>query len=208
MSTAAQIAANLANAQNSTGPRTDAGKAASSLNSLKHGLTAQTVLLPGEDEAAYRTMCQGMFASFDAIHVCEKELVQLLSETQWRLQRCVRLEAAILSENLPDFKALDIMSKHESRLKRQYSTTLKELRSLLDARGRAEASVMQNAVRIRRADKLRGTTTNLQEIGFVFSTRQVDAEILRQDTLSSANKTLNAGGPNSLADLLKMKLAR
>jgi hypothetical protein len=206
MSTSAQVTANLANAQHSTGPRTETGKAASSQNSLKHGLTAQTVLLPGEDEAAYRKMCEGMFDSFTAIHVCEKELVQLLSDTQWRLQRCARLETAILSENLPDFKALDIMSKHESRLKRQYSTTLKELRGLLDARGSAEASVMQNAVRIRRADKLQGTTTNLQEIGFVFSTEQVDAEILRQDTLSSANKALNTGGPNSLADLLKMKM--
>ena len=64
MSTAAQVTANLANAQHSTGPRTETGKAASSQNALKHGLTAKTVLLPGEDEAAYRKMCEGMFESF------------------------------------------------------------------------------------------------------------------------------------------------
>ena len=52
MSSTAQAIANIENAQRSTGPRTEAGKAASSHNALKHGLTAQTVLLPGEDEIA------------------------------------------------------------------------------------------------------------------------------------------------------------
>ena len=42
--------------------------------------------------------------------VPEKELVQLLCDTQWRLQRCGRIEAAILSGEVLDFKARDIMS--------------------------------------------------------------------------------------------------
>ena len=49
--TEAKIEANQANAQLSTGPRTEQGKAISSFNSLRHGLTAMTVLLPGEDPA-------------------------------------------------------------------------------------------------------------------------------------------------------------
>ena len=64
MSTQSQITANIANSQHSTGPRTEAGKAVSSQNALKHGLTAQTVLLPGEDEAAYRKMCEGFLCIF------------------------------------------------------------------------------------------------------------------------------------------------
>jgi hypothetical protein len=40
MTSAAQMAANQANAQKSTGPRTPAGKAAASHNSISHGLTA------------------------------------------------------------------------------------------------------------------------------------------------------------------------
>ena len=39
MSTKAQTTANIANAQHSTGPKTESGKAASSLNHLSHGLT-------------------------------------------------------------------------------------------------------------------------------------------------------------------------
>ena len=190
MSTIAQATANLANAQSSTGPRTEIGKAVSSQNALKHGLTAKTILLPGEDEAAYRKLCEGMFESFAPNGAPEKELVQLLCDTQWRLQRCGRIEAAILSEDVPDFKAIDIMSKHESRLKRQYSTTLKETRDLIDTRLTREKGQMQEAMCIRRADKVDGCTTNLQAIGFVFSNQQVDAAIQAEDALTLAKQVL------------------
>ena len=190
MATAAQITANIANSQHSSGPRTDAGKAASSTNSLKHGLTAKTILLPGEDEAAYRKMCEGMFETFDPAYEPEKQLVQLLCDTQWRLQRCGRIEAAILSADAPDFKALDIMSKHEARLKRQYSATLKEARDMIDARVTREEAEIREAMTIRRADKIDGCTTNLQEIGFVFSDDHVDDAIYAEDTLALAKKTV------------------
>ena len=53
MATAAQIEANRRNAQMSTGPKTEAGKARASLNSLKHGERAKVVVpvLPQEDPA-------------------------------------------------------------------------------------------------------------------------------------------------------------
>ena len=190
MSTEAQVAANIANAQSSTGPRTDAGKAASSQNALKHGLTAKSILLPEEDEAAYRKMCEGMFEKFAPGDVPEQELVQLLCDTQWRLQRCGRIEAAILSGEVLDFKALDIMSRHEARLKKQYSTTLKEAQDLINASLRHEQAQMKEAIKIRRADQVDGCTTNLREIGFVFSTEQVDAAIHREDTLAAASNVL------------------
>ena len=186
MSTSAQAAANLANAQHSTGPITDAGKAASSQNALKHGLTAKTVLLSGEDEAAYLKMCEGMFQSFAPAAAPEKELVQLLCDTQWRLQRCGRIEAAILSADVLDFKALDIMSKHESRLKKQYSVTLKEARDLIDTRLARRQAGMKEAITIRRADRKNNRSTDLQKFGFVFSIEEVDAAIQAQDALTLA----------------------
>jgi hypothetical protein len=190
MSTAAQATANLANAQHSTGPRTDDGKAASAQNSLKHGLTAKSILLPGEDEAAYQKMCEGMFESLGPDCTPEKELIQLLCDTQWRLQRCGRIEAAILSADVLDFKALDIMSKHEARLKKQYSITLKEARDLIGTRRKEQEAAMKDAMTIRRADKVDGCTTSLQKIGFVFSDEQVEAAIQAEDTLADAKKVL------------------
>ena len=49
MTTEAQIEANRANAQKSTGPRTPEGKATVAQNAVKHGLLARTAVLHGED---------------------------------------------------------------------------------------------------------------------------------------------------------------
>ena len=55
MTSQRKIEANRRNAARSTGPRTEAGKKKVSLNAVKHGLTATTlVVLPHEDEEAYR----------------------------------------------------------------------------------------------------------------------------------------------------------
>ena len=89
--------ANQANAQLSTGPTSVTGKAASSLNALKTGLTGRTVLLPGDDAAAY----QGLIESFVKRHApvgdAEQNLVQSLADTEWRLQRIPALEMGISS---------------------------------------------------------------------------------------------------------------
>jgi hypothetical protein len=46
MATAAQIHANRANAQKSTGPRTAEGKAKVAQNAVQHGLLAQRTIVP------------------------------------------------------------------------------------------------------------------------------------------------------------------
>jgi hypothetical protein len=48
--------ANRRNALKSTGPKTPEGKAAVSLNALKHGLLSQEILLRGEDEEVLREL--------------------------------------------------------------------------------------------------------------------------------------------------------
>ena len=49
MTTEAQVNANRANAQKSTGPRTPEGKAKVAQNALKHGLLAKQAVVAGED---------------------------------------------------------------------------------------------------------------------------------------------------------------
>ena len=50
MATQAQIEANRINSQHSTGPRTEGGKARSSLNGLKHGMCSSAPVLPWEKQ--------------------------------------------------------------------------------------------------------------------------------------------------------------
>jgi hypothetical protein len=189
MTSAAQLAANAANAQHSTGPVSDAGKAISSQNSLKHGLTAQTVLLPGEDEAAYRKLCADMSDYWRPACEPEFQLVQNLCDTQWRLNRCPRLEADALQKG--DFKVLDVISKHEARLKRNHVAILKQLTELASNRQRAIDARMEEAKMVRAADLLKGRPTNLGQIGFVLSTiEEVDAALLRDQVLARAQADL------------------
>src|SRR5260370_7174360 len=56
MATAAQITANRANAQKSTGPRSVEGKSASRFNALKHGIDAASVVIPGEAPPEYEPL--------------------------------------------------------------------------------------------------------------------------------------------------------
>ena len=53
MTSLKQIEANRRNAEDSTGPRSKAGKQRSSRNAVRHGLTAETVIEPLEDAEDY-----------------------------------------------------------------------------------------------------------------------------------------------------------
>lgn len=90
--TAAQAAAAVRNALKSTGPRTAAGKQASSLNRLRHGLSSQSVLLPGEDPAAYEALLASWAETLAPTTRAEAELVAQVADSAFRLERLSRLE--------------------------------------------------------------------------------------------------------------------
>ena len=70
----AQIEANRANAQSSTGPRTPEGKQRSCLNATRHGLTSQNPLLPTEDPEAYQKFCDEYVADLKPKGAIEQQL--------------------------------------------------------------------------------------------------------------------------------------
>ena len=95
MSSESQIRANQANAQLSTGPKTEAGKARSSKNAVKTGLTGRAVLLAADDLAAYEKHLQNFSDRYQPANDTERELLQSIADTHWRLQRIPNLEAGI-----------------------------------------------------------------------------------------------------------------
>ena len=95
MSTAAQIAANQTNAQLSTGPTSETGKSNSSRNALKTALTGRTVLLPTEDADLYEAHLNQFVKRFEPQGDDERNLVQSLADTDWRLLRIPALEMGI-----------------------------------------------------------------------------------------------------------------
>ncbi|HTQ58552.1 MAG TPA: hypothetical protein VMI94_29015 [Bryobacteraceae bacterium] len=100
MSSQARIQANRKNAQKSTGPRTTAGKAASSRNSLKHGLCAQKFLLLDEDSGAYDALVADLFRRFRPVGQGEELIVLRMATTQWRLDRARAIETQIYRDQI------------------------------------------------------------------------------------------------------------
>jgi hypothetical protein len=92
---ASQLAANRANSQLSTGPKTPEGKAKSSLNAVKTALTGRTVLLPTDDAVAYEEHVADFFKELRPMNTRESALVQLLADNAWRLDRVFALEMGI-----------------------------------------------------------------------------------------------------------------
>ena len=96
MATQRQIEANRQNCHSSTGPRTEAGKAASSANALSHGLTAaSTVVLPEEDTDAFERLRQGVIADLEPAGALQEALAQRVAVLLWRLDRATRLETEL-----------------------------------------------------------------------------------------------------------------
>ena len=92
-----QIAANRKNALRSTGPVTQAGKAASRGNALRHGLTSQILLLiEGEDPELLSELRQALIARFAPQDALEMSFVEALTGTVWRLRRAVGFEAVLI----------------------------------------------------------------------------------------------------------------
>ena len=96
MTSARQIEANRRNAMGSTGPKTDLGKQRASQNAVRHGLTAETVIVPLEDAEDYQAFEQAVTADYEAETAVERELVLRLASLLWRLRRATSIETGLL----------------------------------------------------------------------------------------------------------------
>ena len=91
-----QIEANRRNALRSTGPKTEDGKWRSRRNAVRHGLTAETVIVPLEDTRDYQAFEAAIIADYDARTAVERELVLRLASLLWRIRRATAIETDLL----------------------------------------------------------------------------------------------------------------
>jgi hypothetical protein len=92
-----QLEANRLNAAKSTGPRTEEGKARSRANALKHGLTAESIILTGEDPAVVEELKDALWLQFDPATALEDHLVDQLVSILLRVKRVPAFEAALFN---------------------------------------------------------------------------------------------------------------
>jgi hypothetical protein len=197
--------ANQQNAQKSTGPRTDAGKSRASLNALKHGCSAQTVILPGEDAQHFQRFHASYVTDLLPIGALETGLVQTLAESQWSINRIRAHEtnlfamghetyagqftaeepiqtalAAVLTFR-DELNTLKTISLYLQRATRLFQITLKQLREIQTTRKLAEAEEFHQAALITEIHLEAGIPINLNDYGFVCSPAAVELHLRRKN---------------------------
>src|SRR5713226_7533281 len=83
-----------ANGAKSRGPKTPEGKAVSSMNALRHGLTASRPLLPGESQESFDELLKEYMEEYEPDGPGERDLVHRMVVSKWREQRAWTIETA------------------------------------------------------------------------------------------------------------------
>ena len=137
MATKRQIAANRRNARHATGPKTPQGKATASMNSLRHGLRASKIILPGEQQEDFDHIHDGLQNLYQPQDQAEQYLVDQAAIAQWKLVRVEVLEADCFAAGLPPegrVPVFDRLTQIQGRLERAYFKAYKELERIKAAR--------------------------------------------------------------------------
>jgi hypothetical protein len=130
----ARLAANAANSQHSTGPTTEAGKARSSQNATKHGLSAREVIIaPGEHEE-FQQLLTDFKIDIKPQGAIQQSLFDELVAAAWNLRRARRMEAELCTGmEYRDLLAsddlqtkLDRLARHKTRIERTFHRCLKD----------------------------------------------------------------------------------
>ncbi len=187
------------------------------MNAVKTGITGRTVLLPSDDAVIYQKHLDRFFAEHSPLTDTEKDLVQSIGDTNWRLLRIAPLEASIYAigretcANHPQLeqekdpvkregillgvvflayrKELNNVALQERRLRNQLDTDLARLQTLQKDRVMKQASDVICAKRILEKAKANNLEVDLAEFGFDFSASTLEAYFAKSERYS-----LLAGG--------------
>jgi hypothetical protein len=70
------------------------------MNALKHGLTAQEVILPNEDPEAFDALLGEWLDDFPPANAAEQAVIERAVQSQWKLRRAARSERAALAKRV------------------------------------------------------------------------------------------------------------
>jgi hypothetical protein len=160
MATEAQISANQENARHSTGPTSDAGKAASCKNNIRYGLTGSSfTVLDFEDQDEYDHVFCGLRSEHQPATMTESILVENMAQSYWLRKRALHLQDQCATDEeltLEDQqKQLALFLRYQTTHDRAFHRALNDLLKL-------------------RAEKRK------QEIGFESQQQKVAQETRRQ----------------------------
>ena len=142
MSTSAQVA-NQANAQFSTGPKSQAGKAAAARNHFCHGLSTSSEfwVLPSESQTEFNQLLAEFQQEHQPTTPTEEALVQAIAEHHWLRHRAMRLEESCFdytTGQIIDDRKLALYLRYQTTHERAFHKALNDLLKLRAEKRKAE----------------------------------------------------------------------
>ena len=181
MSSLRKIDSARANGAKSHGPVTEEGRTKSSMNALKHGLTARTVLFSNDNHDEYNALLESYIESLQPIDPFEMDLVVEMVNTKWQQRRVQKFETELFDREMDEQKekldesyesydatfeqtyafrmlthcpSLRLLHREASRLERTYHRALNDLLRLRQVR---ESSNKKNEKRTESQDRTPAT---------------------------------------------------
>src|ERR1700724_2531081 len=167
--TSSRAEASRINGSKSNGPKTEDGRRPAALNAVKHGLTAETVVLPNESQEEYQAELHDYLQHFAPANKPETDLVLQLASAQWRLARYTAVETSLFDIQMEksrkyidkEWKNIDesrrvalafqtlsgahsplaLLNRYQARLHHEYQRILKSLLHNRASRRAAEAKL-------------------------------------------------------------------
>jgi hypothetical protein len=154
----AQLAANRANAQLSTGPSTSAGRAISSQNLTTHGLARHNgvfLFLASEDPNGFEALKASLAAEHQPTTETESILLNTMVESHWLANRSLNLQSSCFDQQtgqITDPKMFTLYLRYQTTHTRAFHKSLNDLLKL-----RAESRKTQNGfeAQARKEEELR-----------------------------------------------------
>jgi hypothetical protein len=220
-----QIAANRKNAQQSTGPRTDEGKAKTRLNAIRDNSTGQITTLSDRDRAVFEKLKAEHVADLAPQTVSETKLADAIAWDTWRLDRLraneMNLYALAAEPDEDDAEAnanpdlhtaisnartarsearhFELTSLYEQRMTRSLHRNRQALRELQAERQRKYERDRREEVLLARFEDLKDLPYKAPAApsrnGSVFASGEITAAAERQRNLEATMYLLNTKAP-------------
>jgi hypothetical protein len=203
----AQLAANRANAQLSTGPTSQAGIEISSRNNFRHGLNqseGDLILLESESKQEYLDSLKGFQKEWRPATQTEESLVNRLATSQWLRRRATRLQTQFLAPDghILDLKQFALYNRYAIQHERAFNKALSDLIRLRSLQLREQNGFESN----RRKDelhayKIQAAKDREKRTQLVIQDKELRLQIMERKLNPQATASSTAIGQNNLPDL-------
>jgi hypothetical protein len=221
-----QLEANRANAQKSTGPKTEAGKKRSALNAFRHGLTGHVVVLTEEDREAFNQLSEKTMAELQIMGEHETQIAKTYIMALWNVQKAMAIQETMFTLSLMEdvagnlniddpqahnavsnakafrenSEAFSRISLYTQRLVNQSKALRKELDEVQAQRFNIARQEIKSAVACYKFKQMMGETFNPAEFGFVCSLDQIRDYDRRHQLIDKAEIARNCNFNRGIYD--------